>query len=188
MLAVKLTPKNKEALIAFLDDQPPPIYWRTARALVAKGLLTSEESPALTQLGRELATLIVHVQALPEVRGHRVDVDLGVVYGRGPAPITSRNSYGYVVLAVAPDRKRRHLSAHRLVWEAVHGPIPDGMEINHINGVKDDNRIANLEMVTPGENQRHAHRTGLKRADGEHNGRYKHGRYVGKNRRTEAAR
>ena len=50
---------------------------------------------------------------------------------------------------------------HRLVWEAVHGPVPEGYEINHINGIKNDNRLANLELVTHQENMQHAKRTGL---------------------------
>jgi DNA-directed RNA polymerase specialized sigma24 family protein len=32
------------------------------------------------------------------------------------------------------------------------GPIPDGLEINHKNGVRDDNRLSNLEVVTRAEN------------------------------------
>lgn len=61
--------------------------------------------------------------------------------------------------------------AHRLIWESVHGPIPDGMQINHINGVKHDNRISNLELVTPSENTKHAYAIGLRSAAGECNGR-----------------
>jgi hypothetical protein len=49
---------------------------------------------------------------------------------------------------------------HRVVWEYVHGPIP-GLDINHLNGVKTDNRIVNLEAVTRAENNRHAVVTGL---------------------------
>lgn len=41
--------------------------------------------------------------------------------------------------------------AHRLAWMYVHGSLPD-VEIDHINGNKDDNRIANLRAVTRKEN------------------------------------
>src|SRR5690349_6679065 len=50
---------------------------------------------------------------------------------------------------------------HRAVWEACVGPIPPGLYINHINGIKTDNRLENLEVVTPSENLRHAFRIGL---------------------------
>lgn len=42
--------------------------------------------------------------------------------------------------------------AHRIVWEAFNGPIPEGMQINHINEKKDDNRLENLNLMTPKEN------------------------------------
>lgn len=35
------------------------------------------------------------------------------------------------------------------------GPIPKGLEINHINGIRTDNRPANLEAVTRDENVMH---------------------------------
>ena len=56
------------------------------------------------------------------------------------------------------------MKAHRLVWEVLHGPIPEDLEINHINGDKADNRITNLELVTGSENQKHAFAIGLQRA------------------------
>lgn len=37
--------------------------------------------------------------------------------------------------------------AHRVIWEMHNGEIPKGMEIDHINGVKHDNRIENLRCV-----------------------------------------
>jgi hypothetical protein len=36
---------------------------------------------------------------------------------------------------------------HRLVWREHNGPIPRGLSVHHINGVKDDNRIENLMLV-----------------------------------------
>lgn len=41
---------------------------------------------------------------------------------------------------------------HRLVWEAFNGPIPEGMEVNHINEIKTDNRLENLNLMTKKEN------------------------------------
>ena len=43
-------------------------------------------------------------------------------------------------------------AAHRLAWLYVHGTWPAG-QIDHINRKRDDNRIANLRVVTHAENQ-----------------------------------
>jgi hypothetical protein len=37
---------------------------------------------------------------------------------------------------------------HRCIWTKVHGPIPDGHEVNHINRKRWDNRLENLELLT----------------------------------------
>lgn len=67
-----------------------------------------------------------------------------------------KNSRGYVIITI---NKRAYL-AHRLAWYYVHGAWPKSW-LDHINGIKDDNRIANLREVTPSENfqnQRKAHK------------------------------
>lgn len=47
----------------------------------------------------------------------------------------------------------RTYQCHRVIWAMVHGAWPEG-EIDHINGVRHDNRIKNLREVTRSENQR----------------------------------
>lgn len=63
-----------------------------------------------------------------------------------------RTKRGYEQVKLFLNGKYKLLSVHRLVWEAFNGPIPEGMQIDHINGVNNDNRLCNLRVVTPKEN------------------------------------
>lgn len=63
---------------------------------------------------------------------------------------------GYIEIKLKLNGKSTAILAHRLVMLAFVGDPPAGMETNHINGIKDDNRLENLEYVTPKENTRHA--------------------------------
>lgn len=54
-------------------------------------------------------------------------------------------------------------TVHQLVYEAFIGLVPDGLHINHKDGVKTNNNISNLEVVTPRENTIHAYQNGLAR-------------------------
>jgi len=60
----------------------------------------------------------------------------------------TKHPSGYVAVGFAGMTK----SAHRLVWEAFHGEIPSGMEIDHINTNKQDNSISNLRIATHKDN------------------------------------
>src|SRR3954470_19336597 len=55
---------------------------------------------------------------------------------------------GYVRIAV----NGKQYAAPRLVWIYHHGAIPKGMQIKHLNHVRGDNRIENLQPVTLSEN------------------------------------
>ena len=60
---------------------------------------------------------------------------------------------------IAGERLDRYV--HRLVAEAFLGRHPDKREVNHIDGDKTNNNLANLEWVTHSENHRHAARHGM---------------------------
>lgn len=69
-------------------------------------------------------------------------------------PISLMNSKGYARFAPSVHGKQVMRSVHRLVVEAFIGD-PRGMQINHKNGIKHDNRVENLEVCTAAENTRH---------------------------------
>jgi hypothetical protein len=73
-----------------------------------------------------------------------------IARGRASAgSVAGRTSmYGYIEIGL-DDRLYK---AHRLAWLHVHGTTPDS-QIDHINGIRSDNRIANLREASAGQNQ-----------------------------------
>ena len=57
---------------------------------------------------------------------------------------------GYLYVSLYLDRQRKDVYLHRLVWALVYGRFP--RQIDHLNGIKTDNRLANLREVTTSEN------------------------------------
>lgn len=78
-------------------------------------------------------------------------------------PVIKHHDYGHVSLY---DHKRRIKIKRipRLVSIAFIPNPENKTQVNHINGIKSDNRASNLEWATPRENSLHAHRTGLAKA------------------------
>lgn len=68
-----------------------------------------------------------------------------------------KTGYNYIILRIGG--KRNHFSIHRLVAMAFLDNDLDKEQVNHINGIKTDNRKTNLEWVTQSENILHSYRT-----------------------------
>lgn len=79
-----------------------------------------------------------------------------------------KNQRGYREVALLNSiGNKKFFMVHRLVFMTFVGPIPENMEVNHIDGKKSNNWLENLEVVTSSENKLHAFRIGLKSMVGE---------------------
>ena len=67
----------------------------------------------------------------------------------------SLNSAGYRSIGFKYEDEFYRITAHRIAWFLHYGKWP-AMHINHINEIKDDNRITNLEDVSQADNNRHS--------------------------------
>ena len=68
---------------------------------------------------------------------------------------------GYNSVNLCKNSKLTTKYIHRLIAIAFIPNLQNKVEVNHINGIKTDNRILNLEWATHKENINHAHRIGL---------------------------
>lgn len=67
----------------------------------------------------------------------------------------------YQMIHLRKDGLNKAIRTHRLVAIAFIPNTENKPEVNHINGIKSDNRVENLEWCTSSENQFHSVRTGL---------------------------
>lgn len=66
------------------------------------------------------------------------------------------NGKGYKTVDLWKDGKQKTIYVHRIVYESFNGKIPNGYDINHKDGKKDNNKLENLEIMTRSENIKHS--------------------------------
>lgn len=115
------------------------------------------EDPKVPDLPGEEWRPVVGYEALYSVSSY------GRIRRDAPGPRTypgkilkvQHNGRGYLHVQLSKNNRQRHIPVHRLVAAAFLGPA-NGLQVNHMDLNKSNNRLDNLEYVTHSENMQHA--------------------------------
>jgi hypothetical protein len=82
-------------------------------------------------------------------KGITCNPETGEVFGIRGKVMTSKHN-GYIDICFVDNEKNSYLKAHQFIWYWANKEIVDC--IDHVNGVRDDNRICNLRSITHQQN------------------------------------
>ena len=75
-------------------------------------------------------------------------------------PVGRQNKLGYYRFTINDNGKKKNFNSSRFIYECFHGQITDKRVVDHINNIKTDNRLGNLQLITNSENMKKDHKGG----------------------------
>lgn len=91
---------------------------------------------------------------LPNYSNYLILYNVGLIWSKKSGRfIGYKEPDGYYQTTLTDDNGKQICGKlHRFIYEAVYGPIPEGLQVNHINEIKTDNKIDNLNLMTCKQN------------------------------------
>jgi len=111
----------------------------------------------------------VEWRAIPGYEGRYDCSEEGNVYSLLTNCVLKPYTYAYPSVVLHKDGKRKTHHIHALVASAFLGERPIGLVVNHIDSVKTNNHVSNLEYITHKMNVEHAIKIGIRNDVGEEN-------------------
>lgn len=84
-------------------------------------------------------------------RGYTGDIDTGKIYNRFGKEVLTTETNGYLKITTIIDKKTINCQQHQFIYYLATGEVVE--QLDHINGIRTDNRINNLRPVTKNQNQ-----------------------------------
>jgi hypothetical protein len=137
---------------------------RALRRAIPKPIITAPDEsrttyfiPPYPVLSQQEWRPVVGYEGLYEISNYgmlrRCD-KLSRFYSKGRTRKWSVGETGYMRTALCENGKVRYVSAHQTVAAAFLGPCPEGMQVDHKDGNKFNNKPENLQYASPKDNTR----------------------------------
>lgn len=84
-------------------------------------------------------------------RGFTCNPETGELFGITGRKIIRKNNNGYIRCCMKNEGKNIEVLGHRLIWFLINNELPD--ELDHINRIREDNRLENLRNGNRQQNQ-----------------------------------
>lgn len=84
--------------------------------------------------------------------GYTYNIISGKIINKNSKEITAKSKNGYIVIHIwcKITKRQYNLQGHQFAWYIINNECVE--QIDHINGIRDDNRLCNLRSVTHQEN------------------------------------